>query len=62
MTDDERDEQRDGTPEWAAEEGSRRPSPELLDYATTKAGIANFTKRLAQDLADKGIRVRAASR
>ncbi|MEU5260675.1 SDR family NAD(P)-dependent oxidoreductase [Amycolatopsis sp. NPDC021455] len=29
-----------------------QPSPELLDYATTKAGIVNFTKGLAQDLAD----------
>jgi NAD(P)-dependent dehydrogenase (short-subunit alcohol dehydrogenase family) len=33
------------------------PSPELLDYATTKAGIVNFTKGLALELADKGIRV-----
>lgn len=33
------------------------PSPELLDYATTKAGIVNFTKALAQDVAEKGIRV-----
>lgn len=33
------------------------PSPELLDYATTKAGIVNFSKALAQDLAEKGIRV-----
>ena len=33
------------------------PSPELLDYATTKAGIVNFTKGLAQELAEKGIRV-----
>jgi NAD(P)-dependent dehydrogenase (short-subunit alcohol dehydrogenase family) len=33
------------------------PSPELMDYATTKAGIVNFTKALAQDLAEKGIRV-----
>ncbi len=32
-------------------------SPELLDYATTKAGIVNFTKGLAEGLADKGIRV-----
>jgi NAD(P)-dependent dehydrogenase (short-subunit alcohol dehydrogenase family) len=28
------------------------PSPELLDYATTKAGIHNFTKGLAQGLAE----------
>jgi NAD(P)-dependent dehydrogenase (short-subunit alcohol dehydrogenase family) len=33
------------------------PSPELLDYATTKAGISNFSKGLAQELAEKGIRV-----
>ena len=33
------------------------PSPELLDYATTKAGIHNFSKALAQELAEKGIRV-----
>ncbi|WP_405102910.1 SDR family oxidoreductase [Micromonospora sp. NBC_01412] len=34
-----------------------QPSPDLLDYATTKAGIVNFTKGLAQNLADRGIRV-----
>jgi NAD(P)-dependent dehydrogenase (short-subunit alcohol dehydrogenase family) len=34
-----------------------QPSPNLLDYATTKAGIVNFTKGLAQQLAAKGIRV-----
>jgi NAD(P)-dependent dehydrogenase (short-subunit alcohol dehydrogenase family) len=33
------------------------PSPELLDYALTKAGIVNFTKGLAASVADKGIRV-----
>ncbi len=33
------------------------PSPPLLDYATTKAGIVNFTKGLAQMVAAKGIRV-----
>lgn len=37
------------------------PSPQLLDYATTKAGILNFTKGLAQQLADKGIRVNAVA-
>jgi NAD(P)-dependent dehydrogenase (short-subunit alcohol dehydrogenase family) len=37
------------------------PSPELLDYATTKAGIQNFTKALAADLAEKGIRVNAVA-
>ena len=33
------------------------PSPGLLDYAATKAAIANFTKGLALQLASKGIRV-----
>jgi hypothetical protein len=37
------------------------PSPELLDYATTKAGIVNFTKGLGQMLAPKGIRVNAVA-
>jgi NAD(P)-dependent dehydrogenase (short-subunit alcohol dehydrogenase family) len=37
------------------------PSPELLDYATTKAGIHNFTKGLATELAEKGIRVNAVA-
>ncbi len=34
-----------------------QPSPQLIDYATTKAGIVNFTKALAQQLAEKGVRV-----
>ena len=37
------------------------PSPELLDYATTKAGIVNFTKALAADVAEKGIRVNSVA-
>ncbi|SCG36278.1 SDR family oxidoreductase [Micromonospora coxensis] len=37
------------------------PSPQLLDYATTKAGIANFTKALAAQLAEQGIRVNAVA-
>jgi hypothetical protein len=38
-----------------------QPSPELLDYATTKAAIVNFTKALAAMLADKGIRVNSVA-
>ena len=37
------------------------PSPDLIDYATTKAGIHNFTKALANGLADRGIRVNAVA-
>jgi len=37
------------------------PSPELLDYATTKAGIQNFTKALGTQLAEQGIRVNAVA-
>jgi NAD(P)-dependent dehydrogenase (short-subunit alcohol dehydrogenase family) len=33
------------------------PSPNLLDYASTKAAINNFTKGLGQQLAPRGIRV-----
>ncbi|WP_369077365.1 SDR family oxidoreductase [Paractinoplanes pyxinae] len=36
-------------------------SAHLLDYATTKGGIVAFTKALAEDLADKGIRVNAVA-
>lgn len=34
-----------------------KPSPILLDYATTKAAINTFSKALAQQVASKGIRV-----
>ena len=37
------------------------PSPHLLDYATTKGGIVNFTKGLAAQLAEKGIRVNSVA-
>jgi NAD(P)-dependent dehydrogenase (short-subunit alcohol dehydrogenase family) len=36
-------------------------SPNLLDYATTKAGIVAFTKALAANLAEQGIRVNAVA-
>ena len=38
-----------------------QPSATLIDYATTKAAINNFTKGLAQQLAPKGIRVNAVA-
>jgi NAD(P)-dependent dehydrogenase (short-subunit alcohol dehydrogenase family) len=37
------------------------PSPELMDYATTKAGIANFTRGLASSLGERGIRVNSVA-
>jgi NAD(P)-dependent dehydrogenase (short-subunit alcohol dehydrogenase family) len=37
------------------------PSPELFDYAMTKAAIHNFTKSMGQGLADRGIRVNAVA-
>jgi len=37
------------------------PSPELLDYAATKAAIVNFTKGLSKLVADQGIRVNAVA-
>ena len=40
---------------------SSSPSPELLDYATTKAGMVNFTRGLAQMVADRGIRVNSVA-
>lgn len=38
-----------------------KPSPHLLDYASTKAAINNFTKGLSQMLAPRGIRVNAVA-
>ncbi len=38
-----------------------QPSPMLLDYAVTKAAIANFTHGLAKQVAEKGIRVNAVA-
>lgn len=37
------------------------PSDHLIDYASTKAAINNFTKGLSQSLAPKGIRVNAVA-
>ncbi|QFP76711.1 SDR family oxidoreductase [Deinococcus sp. AJ005] len=38
-----------------------QPSKNLLDYAMTKAAIANFTGGLAKQVAEKGIRVNAVA-
>jgi NAD(P)-dependent dehydrogenase (short-subunit alcohol dehydrogenase family) len=38
-----------------------KPSPPLLDYATTKGAIVTFTQGLAKDLAERGIRVNAVA-
>ena len=37
------------------------PSEDLLDYATTKAGIIAYTKGLAKQMIEKGIRVNAVA-
>jgi NAD(P)-dependent dehydrogenase (short-subunit alcohol dehydrogenase family) len=37
------------------------PSPHLLDYATSKGAIVTFTKGLAAQLAEKGIRVNSVA-
>ncbi|HYO40803.1 MAG TPA: SDR family oxidoreductase [Nocardioidaceae bacterium] len=37
------------------------PSPELLDYAATKAGIVNFTRGLATMVAAQGVRVNSVA-
>lgn len=40
---------------------SYQPSPTLVDYASTKAAIVAFTKALAKQVAEKGIRVNAVA-
>jgi NAD(P)-dependent dehydrogenase (short-subunit alcohol dehydrogenase family) len=37
------------------------PSPDLIDYAATKAALVNLTANLAQDLAERGIRVNSVA-
>ena len=44
-----------------ASEQAYDPSPDLYDYAQTKAAIVNYTKSLAKQLGPKGIRVNAVA-
>ncbi|KQR80889.1 SDR family oxidoreductase [Sphingomonas sp. Leaf343] len=37
------------------------PSKDIIDYAMTRAAVLNFTKGMAKQLADKGIRVNAVA-
>ncbi len=46
---------------FTASEQAMDPSPNLFDYASTKAVNANFAKSLSKQLADKGIRVNAVA-
>jgi NAD(P)-dependent dehydrogenase (short-subunit alcohol dehydrogenase family) len=44
-----------------ASEQAYQPSPSLLAYASTKAAIVNFSKGLAQQVIQRGIRVNAVA-
>ncbi|MBN8420130.1 MAG: SDR family oxidoreductase [Verrucomicrobia bacterium] len=46
---------------FTASEQAMDPSPNLFDYASTKAVNANFAKSLSSQFADKGIRVNAVA-
>ncbi|KQT33798.1 NAD(P)-dependent oxidoreductase [Sphingomonas sp. Leaf412] len=37
------------------------PSPDIVDYALTRAAVLNFTKAMAKQLASRGIRVNAVA-
>lgn len=44
-----------------ASEQAYEPSPDLYDYAQTKAATMNYVKSLAKQLAPRGIRVNAVA-
>ena len=44
-----------------ASEQAADPSPDIVDYALTRAAVLNFTKGMAKQLAGKGIRVNAVA-
>jgi NAD(P)-dependent dehydrogenase (short-subunit alcohol dehydrogenase family) len=44
-----------------ASEQAYDPSPSLMAYAATKAAIVNFTKKLSQQVLERGIRVNAVA-
>jgi NAD(P)-dependent dehydrogenase (short-subunit alcohol dehydrogenase family) len=44
-----------------ASEQAYDPSPELYDYAQTKAATVNYVNSLAKQLAPKGVRVNAVA-
>ena len=44
-----------------ASEQAGDPSPDIVDYALTRAAVLNFTKGMAKQLASKGIRVNAVA-
>nr|WP_246145634.1 SDR family oxidoreductase [Brevifollis gellanilyticus] len=46
---------------FTASEQADEPSPNLFDYASTKAVNSNFTKSLSKQLAERGIRVNAVA-
>jgi NAD(P)-dependent dehydrogenase (short-subunit alcohol dehydrogenase family) len=42
-------------------EQAGNPSPDIVDYALTRAAVLNFTKSMAKQLASRGIRVNAVA-
>ena len=42
-------------------EQAGNPSPDIVDYALTRAAVLNFAKSMAKQLASRGIRVTAVA-